>query len=252
MELESEHSIVENRKSIIEQIFIDTFPELEIYIQGRTKISVVGKFEKVLEYVRNCECFDVTIKQNIMTVENLKYPDEYNCSLRGKDILIRLYSIAYKLDLEKIVLYDLSKLILPETRFEQKLEIDMATYYILLYGESWYNTLGYYQYDYNKERSHNLKQIHTEFRVNKMHIPGQEIYIDPVFNGEDLISVNKIMKTIDPILKQEFHKIDSRDHPLYRIVTFLTKNVNVKYSNSLHLDVHDPRIIALYEDLESV
>ena len=57
-------------KDRIEQIFMDTFPELDILIDG---LDIVGKYEKVGEYVRNCECFEVTILPGKgMMIERLK------------------------------------------------------------------------------------------------------------------------------------------------------------------------------------
>ena len=104
---------------------------------------------------------------------------------------------------------------------------------------------------YELQTIHNLKLIHMEFPVDRMKIPSQEIYIDPVLNGEKRISINKIMQIIDPIFKEEFTKIDSRNHPLYKLIQYLIENINIKYEIELRLKVHDPNIIELYKNLAS-
>jgi hypothetical protein len=97
------------------------------------------------------QCFKMKVDDDKMSISHLKFPDEFNCKIKGGEILYKLYRLASKLGLTTIELDDYSNLYFNN----HTQHIDFAIYRILLTGESWYNKYCYKSVHHDENKRHN-------------------------------------------------------------------------------------------------
>jgi len=101
----------------------------------------------------NNNCFNLSIKDNKLKIETIKYPNETNCLINGSDILKKLFYSAKDMQLDYIELVDTSVKYIGNGDCSYKL----FKHYILVYGYSWYNKFGYYSEKYQIEIKENFE-----------------------------------------------------------------------------------------------
>jgi hypothetical protein len=118
------------------------------------------------------QCFEITITDDHMNIDYIKYSNEFNCKLAGSVILRELIEIARKMELNYVELSDFSRIYRPgfiskgdtvsgEERYENSYEL--AYYRILLEGQSWYNRIGFVSDSTPLEYAHNQQLRNTPF-----------------------------------------------------------------------------------------
>ena len=115
------------------------------------------------------KCFKISLNKTNMVINGIKFENEVNCALPGSTILNKLIDIAKELDLEYIQLYDVSRIYRPGMTSVFNISIDsypLYILYILLHGQSWYNSKGFYSDFYSEEIEFN--QINRNMSFNSI------------------------------------------------------------------------------------
>ncbi len=239
----------------IRGIFEKHFPSNKYYVQVNDfGIFVYYKSSEIneTELDEDTACLHVFMGDDkIIYLNKLKYDKPTICKATGAELLYSLYNVAKELGYN-IVLEDSSYKFFPLREGSRAVcQIDLATYNILLTGESWYNKYGYYSEDHNDNKSSNKKIMNkmlseclTENTINEL------TTIDSRLTGE--LSIHEMMKIIDEIIKQPREKpltcVDDLIQLLNtRIIGKL--KLNIVYNKYLQLDINDPTVAEIYEKL---
>jgi hypothetical protein len=197
------------------------FPQLDIVYDPVDK-SIAG-YQCENHYT--CECFKLKqypFQQNDIMVDHIKFNHGEDCKLSGTDIVSGIATVASKYiakskqynekhnaDLPTgFALYDVSKL---HVRIDGKMVgIPLATYYILLHGQSWYNKFGFVSKNYAEEQTANntlrAKRLTSQFIKKVVAIVPE--WASTVKAG---MTQGELMKWIDTQLrverKSEYYKV---------------------------------------------
>lgn len=189
------------------------------------------------------ECFLVKLHETHMEIIRLKYPNQDQCSMHGREILVRLYEVAQKLGILTISVSDYSEM--PANNPEKE-PICFYRYYILLHGISWYNTFGYFSDEYPNEVPHNLALINAPVNVYDKFREYQLFYKYFSQKELDTMTVNQVAIVLDKLWRSK-----NRDDELYELLQFIVLEPPFKYKSALQLEVNSQETVFLYKQMEA-
>jgi len=170
------------------------------------------------------------------------------CSLSGTAILFKLFQLAQRLQIQTIRLYDASSIQYPNCK--HPVHMSMAAYNILIYGQSWYNRMGYYQRNFSADFERNLYLIQQ--RVHSLHKHRQR-QIQTM-----LLDIGSVLDTRECTLQEAFVAMDTyRRHNtmdcdmseyLSDLVNMFVELFDLKSDESLNLtlEVDNPQTRLIY------
>lgn len=164
----------------VSKIIKSYFPKLTIHVNrnvGNThgkRIIYTGYSFQTPDSI--CFQFEISIMDEIMFIKSIRYPDQYNCVIRGTKILQRLEKIAKKeLHLTKIKLIDESTIVYQDENNPQpqnKMEYSLAKFHILCdhRSYSWYNKHGFFpadrtSFEAHQEENNRIKDMTLDYMI---------------------------------------------------------------------------------------
>jgi len=175
-----------------------TFPKIDINIVPSKKqyIYIYYKYSGFNEnnIPLNAECLMITLDEGRKIILNLlKYQEPNICKISGAELLCILYKVAKELKFNISIPQDLSfKYYTLKENPSVKGKINLADYYILLKGDSWYGQYGYFSENHNNEKDYNeqVRNLSISNYFNEGHNQGQE--------KEDINEIIHIINKITP------------------------------------------------------
>ncbi len=216
------------------------------------------------DYNNASECVKIKIEQNEfnqtkMFLKNLKFVHPNICKISGTELLYLLYKVAKELKTNIIIEDDESfKYFYFKPDSKVSCGFLLADYNILLNGESWYNKHGYYSESHEEELEHNENvrsmTISEYFDDNSITIDKILNYLNQMDETARLTfetPISVVMKVVDKIMrKMEKDGPILCDEPLIKIIQIIIKQRKIEYTNEdLELDIEDPNVAAIYENL---
>lgn len=170
----------------------------------------------------NSECFLIRIHGlTQMELVRLRYPNQFNCAMRGKDILANIQNAARILGVKQIIVSDYTEYEVPDRE-----PICLWRYHILIHGISWYNKYGYVSNNHEDEVRHNAAILNSPLSDYSRFAEYQLFY--QYFSPDDAtMTVNRAMILLDELWKKQ----TTVDDDLYTLMQFLTLEPPIKYNN---------------------
>ena len=213
----------------------------------------------------NSECLMITLYEGKKFILNLlKYQEPNICKISGVELLCLLYKVAKELKFNISIPQDLSfKYYTLKENLSVKGKINLADYYILLKGDSWYGQYGYFSENHNNEKNYNeqVRNLSISNYFNEGHNQGQEKEdVNEIINFINNLHSPKItyetpikdvMNILDNIKRQEEKKgILYLNNKVIVFIRLIIKQDLIHYDNkNLLLDINNPEIDNIYNNI---
>lgn len=213
----------------------------------------------------NAECLMITLFEGKTIILNLlKYQEPNICKISGVELLCLLYTVAKELKFNISIPQDLSfKYYTLKEDPSVKGKINLADYYILLKGDSWYGQYGYFSKKHNDELIYNekVRNLSISSYFYEGHNQGQEEEdVNEIINfinnldGPKITpetTIKDVMNILDNIKRKEEAKgILYLNDKVIQIIRLIIKQDLIHYDNrNLLLDINNPEIDNIYNNL---
>jgi len=185
--------------------------QLEIKITSKQKygdLEFVGYTATYKSAPYKNKCFEIVVSPKYIQIKGIKYDNETNCLLSGNSILEKIETFARNIGVSFISLNDDSQIYIDEMN-----SYSLSTYYILLYGVSWYNKKGYVSSKSEKEKAYNKKIIETPMNNIKGLVSDLLSYpkVAKALNGygiQESETLNEIMQKLDGLRKEGTYRYE--------------------------------------------
>jgi len=185
----------------IENIIIDSMANLNIRTTQRTIVTQNSRGIYAVDFA--CSKFRIDYNQMVLHIAHLTKCGQ----LSGTNILKCIITIGELLHMNSITLYDVSTI-----NKGSDCEYSLCRYYILLTGESWYNSFGFVSDDHDKN-----KLFNKSIRNMKLN---------------DFVTNGRHYNYIIGILKDERYDIYNLTvHDAIKYLTYVMKNKNASCRN---------------------
>jgi hypothetical protein len=166
------------------------------------------------ETCSQCQCFQFMLYESTMEIESVKYPNEYNCPIRGKLLLEKLIYVAYLLNVHEITLLDMSAIHHHETK-----SFSLLHYRLLKGFPPWYTTFGFEPLSIH-EYNHMMQKVEV-----LQTIPLDELNIPVAMLSNVPVSLSP-MDTVKEVLSL----LDERDTDQLSVIDFIINSPKLKFS----------------------